>query len=106
VAAGLNDPQTATKREGSHRAALPFSVENSKKLTNYLADMRKSPIFATSNQISGTPLTHKVSVLCVEHRGRNITAPRGVWDNHPKVSANLNLTARSAVSLLSNVKSS
>ena len=63
--------------------------------------MRNSCIFATSNHISGAPLTHKVSVLRAPKLRKNLTAPRGVSDNDPKVSANMSLTARSAVSLLS-----
>ena len=63
--------------------------------------MRNSCIFATSNHISGAPLTLKVSVLRTPKLRKNLTAPRGVSDNDPKVSANMSLTARSAVSLLS-----
>ena len=67
--------------------------------------MRNSCIFATSNQISGTPLTHKVSVLCANIRRNNPNGTAWGTGNRPKVSANLSLTARSAVSLLSKVKS-
>jgi len=45
VAADLNSPTTATKREGSHRAALPFLQKNPKifaqlKITSYLCNVK------------------------------------------------------------------
>jgi hypothetical protein len=90
-----------------------------KKVTNCLVVWIIMLIFATSNQISDPKsLLHRGSVFCghLTSLVENSHAPQGAdyilggnrvgyW-KQPKVSANLNLTARSAaVLLLSNVKS-
>ena len=62
-------------------------------------------IFATSNQISDTKSLPTSSVFCAITSRVNHNRTAWGMRKHPKVSANLNLTARSAVSLLSNVKS-
>lgn len=73
--------------------------------------MKIMSIFAASNHKCGTKAAKHSGVPPIKGRTSTLpkmieaTAPRGVSDNDPEASALMSLTARSAVFLLSNVKS-
>lgn len=72
--------------------------------------MQIMSIFAASNHKCGTKAAKHSGVPPIKGRTSTLpkieaTAPRGVSDNDPEASALMSLTARSAVFLLSNVKS-
>ena len=77
-----------------------------KYFTKSLAGSEIMLIFAPSNQISDTKsLLTEGSVFCAITSWNNPNRTAWGSGNTPKAEANLSLTARSAVSLLSNIKS-
>ena len=90
------------RHQNTRTAENMDSIE--KKTAKSFGVTQKSTIFAASNHISGMRTAGRASSLfcATTYKNKRVTTPSPGYGNAPGVSANMNLTARSVVSLCQN----